>query len=87
MSEFKNNDPIELKRHDPLQDADAIKRCLDYLRIEAERTGLPFAAHLIGVAAEAVSDAIALSEKSVARIDRNGAAQMAASAGVAGQRH
>jgi len=86
MSETKNNDPIEFKLHDPLQDAAAIKRCLDYLRIEAERTGLPFAAHLIGVAAEAVSDAIALSEKSVARVDRNGAAQMAASAGI-GQRH
>lgn len=74
------NDPVELKLCDPLQDAAAIKRCLDYLRIEAERTGLPFAAHLIGVAAEAVSDSIALSEKSVARVDRNGASQIAASA-------
>jgi hypothetical protein len=81
------NDPIELKLCDPLQDATAIKRCLDYLRIEAERTGLPFAAHLIGVAAEAVSDSIALSEKSVARIDRNGASQLAASAGLAEHRH
>jgi hypothetical protein len=81
------NDPIELKLCDPLQDATAIKRCLDYLRIEAERTGLPFAAHLIGVAAEAVSDSITLSEKSVARIDRNGASQLAASAGLAEQRH
>lgn len=79
--------PIELKLSDPLQDALAIKRCLDYLRIEAERTGLPFAAHLIGVAAEAVSDSIALSEKSIARIDRNGDAQMAASAGGIAQRH
>jgi len=79
MSE--KNDPIELKLCDPLQDASAIKRCLEYLRIEAERTGLPFAAHLIGVAAEAMSDSIALSEKSVARIERNGAVQMAASAG------
>jgi len=85
MSDSK--DPIELKLCDPLQDAAAIKRCLDYLRIEAERTGLPFAAHLIGVAAEAVSDAITLSEKSVARIDRNGANQLAASAGVLHQRH
>jgi hypothetical protein len=81
------NDPIELKLCDPLQDAAAIKRCLDYLRIEAGRTGLPFAAHLIGVAAEAVSDAIALSEKSVARIDRNGAGSAVPSASVAGQRH
>ena len=81
------NDPIELKLCDPLQDATAIKRCLDYLKIEAERTGLPFAAHLIGVAAEAVSDSIALSEKSVARINRNGATQLAASAGAAEQRH
>lgn len=81
------NDPIELKLSDPLQDAAAIKRCLEYLRIEAQRTGLPFAAHLIGVAAEAVSDSITLSEKSVARIDRNGASQLAASAGVAEQRH
>jgi len=86
MSE--KNDPIELKLCDPLQDAAAIKRCLDYLRIEAERTGLPFAAHLIGVAAEAMSDSIALSEKSVARVERNGAAQMAASAGLRmAQRH
>lgn len=82
-----SNDPIELKLSDPLQDAAAIKRCLDYLRIEAERTGLPFAAHLIGVAAEAVSDSIALSEKSIARIDRNGANQLAASAGAMHQRH
>jgi len=74
------NKPIELKLCDPLQDAAAIKRCLDYLRIEAERTGLPFAAHLIGVAAEAMSDAIALSERSVAQVNRNGAAQLAASA-------
>lgn len=81
------NDPIELKLCDPLQDATAIKRCLDYLRIEAERTGLPFAAHLIGVAAQAVSDSIALSEKSVARADRNGAGQLAAPAGVAEHRH
>jgi len=86
MSEDRN-DPIELKLCDPLQDAAAIKRCLEYLRIEAQRTGLPFAAHLIGVAAEAVSDSIALSEKSVARIDRNGASQLAASAGLAEQRH
>jgi len=85
MSDRK--DPIELKLCDPLQDAAAIKRCLDYLRIEAERTGLPFAAHLIGVAAEAVSDSIALSEKSIARIDRNGANQLAASAGAMHQRH
>lgn len=81
------NDPIELKLNDPLQDATAIKRCLDYLRIEAQRTGLPFAAHLIGVAAEAVSDCITLSEKSVARIERNGAVQLAASADMAQQRH
>lgn len=81
------NDPIELKLCDPLQDAAAIKRCLDYLRIEAERTGLPFAAHLIGVAAEAMSDSIALSERSVARINRNGAAQIAASAGGMDHRH
>ena len=85
MSDSK--DPIELKLCDPLQDAAAIKRCLDYLRIEAERTGLPFAAHLIGVAAEAMSDSIALSERSVARINRNGAAQIAVSAGVMDHRH
>lgn len=83
----QSNDPIELKLRDPLKDAAAIKRCLDYLRIEAERTGLPFAAHLIGVAAEAVSDSIALSEKSVARLNREGPAVRVVSAGVAGQRH
>ena len=71
---------IGVRHRDPLEDAAAIKRCLDYLRNEAERTGLPFAAHLIGVAAEAVSDSITLSEKSVARIERNGSAQIAASA-------
>ena len=76
----QKNGPIELKLSDPLRDAAAIKRCLDYLLIEAQRTGLHFAAHLIGVAAEAVSDSIALSEKSVARIDRNSASQAAASA-------
>jgi len=74
------NGPIELKLCDPLQDAEAIKRCLDYLRIEAERTGLTFAAHLIGVAAEAVSDSIVLSEKSVARLDRHDGEQIVAPA-------
>jgi hypothetical protein len=74
----QKNGPIELKLSDPLQDAAAIKRCLEYLRIEAQRTGLHFAAHLIAVAAEAVSDSIALSEKSVARIERNGATRTAA---------
>ncbi|MEO3429049.1 hypothetical protein AAFN88_09350 [Pelagibius sp. CAU 1746] len=73
MSE--KNGPIELKLLDPLQDAAAIKRCLEYLRIEAGRTGLHFAAHLIGVAAEAVSDSIALSEKSLAKVDRDGTAR------------
>jgi hypothetical protein len=76
----QENGPIELKLSDPLQDAAAIKRCLEYLRIEAQRTGLHFAAHLIGVAAEAVSDSIALSEKSVASMDRNGTTRIAASA-------
>lgn len=76
----KKNGPTEMKLRDPLQDAAAIKRCLDYLCIEAERTGLPFAAHLIGVAAEAVSDSITLSERSVARVDRNGTTPLTASA-------
>lgn len=75
-----NVHPIGVKHRDPLEDATAIKLCLDYLRNEAERTGLLFAAHLIGVASEAVSDSIALSEKSVARIDRDGARPSAASA-------
>lgn len=77
-----NVHPIGVKHRDPLEDARAIKRCLDYLRIEADRTGLNFAAHLIGVASEAVSDSIALSEQSVARIDGNGAAETAAVADV-----
>lgn len=47
----------------PIEDAAAIRLCLDYLRDEAKRLGLPFASHLIGVAAEAVGDAIALSRK------------------------
>lgn len=72
----KPTEPIELKLCDPLQDAEAIKRCLEYLRIEAKRTGLSFAAHLIGVAAEAVSDSIALTEKSVAQVERNDAARV-----------
>lgn len=67
----KENDPIELRLSDPLQDAEAIRRCLEYLRIEARRTGLSFAAHLIAVAAEAVSDSIALTEKSVAQVERD----------------
>ncbi len=70
----EDDKPIELKLCDPLQDAAAIKRCLEYLRIEARRTGLSFAAHLIGVAAEAVSDSIALTEKSVAKVERREAA-------------
>ncbi|NIA70104.1 hypothetical protein HBA54_15975 [Pelagibius litoralis] len=72
----KENQPIELKLCDPLKDAEAIKRCLEYLRIEAKRTGLSFASHLIGVAAEAVSDSIALTEKSVAQVERNDAARL-----------
>ena len=75
MSEEKK--PIELRLCDPLQDAEAIKRCLDYLRVEAKRTGLSFAAHLIGVAAEAVSDSIALTEKSVAQVERKSSAHLA----------
>ncbi|CAE7211281.1 lcfB [Symbiodinium sp. CCMP2456] len=71
--EQQNEMPIELRLCDPLQDAEAIKRCLDYLRIEAKRTGLSFAAHLIGVAAEAVEDSIALTEKSVAQVERKDA--------------
>lgn len=70
-----NVHPIGVKHRDPLEDAKAIKRCLDYLRIEADRTGLSFAAHLIGVASEAVSDSIALSEQSVARIDGTNAGE------------
>ena len=80
MSEEKK--PIELKLCDPLQDAEAIKRCLDYLRIEARRTGLSFAAHLIGVAAEAVSDSIALTEKSVAQVEQKGSGRLSGLAGV-----
>lgn len=47
-----------------LQDACAIKHCLDYLQAEADRTGLRFAAHLIGVAADAVKDSIELARAS-----------------------
>ncbi len=78
----KPTKPIELKLCDPLQDAEAIKRCLEYLRVEARRTGLPFAAHLIGVAEEAVSDAIALTEKSVAQVERNETARVTPVSGV-----
>ena len=67
----KEKEAIEVTLCDPLQDAEAIRRCLEYLRIEARRTGLTFAAHLIGVAAEAVTDSIALTEKSVAQVERN----------------
>lgn len=74
MSEEKK--PIELKLCDPLQDAEAIKRCLDYLRIEARRTGLSFAAHLIGVASEAVSDSVALTKKSVAQVEQKDSARL-----------
>src|SRR3546814_11822832 len=80
-----STDPIEVKLCDPLQDATPIKRCLDYLRIEAARTGLPSAAHLIGVAAETVSDSITPWETSVERVNPNGASQLAASAGAAEQ--
>ena len=76
----KEKEPIELKLCDPLQDAEAIRRCLEYLRVEARRTGLSFAAHLIAVAAEAVTDSIALTEKSVARAERNGTAPVTSTA-------
>jgi len=75
----KKNDPIEVTLSDPLQDAEAIRRCLEYLRIEARRTGLSFAAHLIAVAAEAVSDSIALTEKSVAQVERKEATAVSSS--------
>ena len=84
----KSEMPIELRLCDPLQDAEAIKRCLEYLRIEARRTGLSFAAHLIGVAAEAVEDSIALTEKSVAQVERKDAQEVPDVPGVAStQRH
>jgi len=84
----KNEMPVELRLCDPLQDAEAIKRCLEYLRIEAKRTGLCFAAHLIGVAAEAVEDSIALTEKSVAQVERKEAKEMPDVSGVTStQRH
>ena len=43
---------------DRQEDATAIKRCLDYLCEEAERSGMKLAAHLIGVASQAVSESI-----------------------------
>lgn len=47
----------------PLPNAIAISRCLKYLEAEAARAGLPFAALLISVAAEAVNDSISLSQR------------------------
>ncbi len=55
----KENQSIQIEFADPSEDAAAIKECLNYLREEAERTGLSFAAHIISVAAQAVADSIA----------------------------
>ncbi|MEM7172867.1 MAG: hypothetical protein AAF530_22070 [Pseudomonadota bacterium] len=50
---------------DPIEEAKAIKNCLNYLENEARRVGLTAGADLIGAAGRAVDDAIALSERSV----------------------
>lgn len=57
---------ISLDESDPIVNVEAISQCLNYLELEATRAGLPFAAHLISVAAEAVGDSVSLSRKSLA---------------------
>lgn len=47
------------RRELPIAEAEAIKHCLTYLEIEANRLGLGMTAHLIAVAAETVQDSIA----------------------------
>lgn len=64
MDSRTSNMPLD--HSDPLPNVEAISQCLNYLELEATRAGLPFAAHLISVAAEAVGDSVSLSRKSLA---------------------
>ena len=57
---------LVINTDEPLPNAEAIRQCLHYLQLEAARVGLPFASHLISVAAEAVNDAVNLAKRSVA---------------------
>ncbi len=60
------NPHLVINTDEPLPNAEAIRQCLHYLQHEAARVGLPFASHLISVAAEAVNDAVNLTKRSMA---------------------
>ena len=60
------NARLVINTDEPLPNAEAIRQCLHYLQHEAARIGLPFASHLISVAAEAVDDAVNLTKRSMA---------------------
>ncbi len=64
---MENSNPhLVINTDEPLPNAEAIRQCLHYLQHEAARVGLPFASHLISVAAEAVNDAVNLTKRSMA---------------------
>ncbi|MDJ0949852.1 MAG: hypothetical protein QNJ94_13120 [Alphaproteobacteria bacterium] len=56
---------LVIDTEEPLPNAEAISQCLNYLQHEAARIGLPFASHLISVAAEAVDDSVNLTRRSI----------------------
>ena len=55
--------PLPADSREPVASVQAIKDCLDYLQRETKRLDMVFAAHLIGVASEAVRDSISLASK------------------------
>lgn len=54
--------PAAVRSQGIIQNAKAIKNCLDYLAVEAKQSNLIFASHLIGVAAEALQESINVNE-------------------------
>lgn len=65
MGEFmkSRSQPLPVDSRDSVATVQAIKDCLDYLQRETKRLDMVFAAHLIGVASEAVTDSITLASK------------------------
>ena len=66
MGEFTKSEetlPFPVEGRDSVASVQAIKDCLDYLQRETQRLDMLFAAHLIGVASEAVRDSISLASR------------------------
>jgi len=59
-----------MSKQSRLDAAAQLKAKLDLLHDEAQQLGLPLAAHLIGAAAEAVEEAVALSPRPLLRLVR-----------------